>query len=161
MIRVQGELSALLAQLSKESADRHEKRAREVIDAAVLELTTIVGAKAACEAVGRSRPALPAHPALRYPWAGAGCGARKRQPRALTEAEQAAVLDVLHSERFVDQAPEAVYATLLDEVRPRSIPTMSGCCAPAGRPTRVGPAPARHPPRACQAELVATQPNRV
>ena len=33
------------------------------------------------------------------------------------DAERRAVLDVLHSERFVDQAPASVYATLLDEGR--------------------------------------------
>lgn len=42
-----------------------------------------------------------------------------RQPRqsvrALTNAERAAVRDVLNSERFQDQSPRQVYATLLDE----------------------------------------------
>jgi putative transposase len=36
-------------------------------------------------------------------------------PRALSVAEQQVVRDVLHSERFQDAAPAAVYATLLDE----------------------------------------------
>jgi putative transposase len=36
-------------------------------------------------------------------------------PRALLEAERAQVLDVLHSDRFVDCPPEVVHATLLDE----------------------------------------------
>ncbi len=36
-------------------------------------------------------------------------------PRALSVQEQATVLDLLNSERFQDQAPRAVYATLLDE----------------------------------------------
>jgi putative transposase len=35
-------------------------------------------------------------------------------PRALSAAEQQAVRDVLHSDRFQDAAPAAVYATLLD-----------------------------------------------
>ena len=34
---------------------------------------------------------------------------------ALSEAERGAVLEVLHSERFVDLSPEETYATLLDE----------------------------------------------
>ena len=86
-----------------------------MIESAVLELTPLIGVSAACEAVGRSRathyrthrvsPAPPPNPA-------AGPG---RQPRELTEAEQAAVLEVLHSPRFCDMAPAAVYATLLDE----------------------------------------------
>jgi putative transposase len=40
---------------------------------------------------------------------------RPRPARALTAPERQAVLDLLHSERFVDQAPTEVYATLLDE----------------------------------------------
>jgi putative transposase len=36
-------------------------------------------------------------------------------PRALSPQEQAAVLDVLNSERFQDHAPRQVYATLLDD----------------------------------------------
>jgi len=40
---------------------------------------------------------------------------RPAPPRALTAAEHHGVLEVLHSERFVDLAPKAVYATLLDE----------------------------------------------
>ena len=39
----------------------------------------------------------------------------RRSPRALSDEERKKVLDVLHSERFVDSAPEEVYATLLDE----------------------------------------------
>lgn len=40
---------------------------------------------------------------------------KPRSPRALTREEQATVLDVLNSERFQDQAPREVYATLLDD----------------------------------------------
>ena len=36
-------------------------------------------------------------------------------PLALSEQEQQAVLDILHSERFLDKAPHEIYATLLDE----------------------------------------------
>jgi hypothetical protein len=36
-------------------------------------------------------------------------------PRALSSEEQQGMLDILHSERFVDKAPYEVYATLLDE----------------------------------------------
>ncbi len=47
------------------------------------------------------------------------------QPRALSPAERAEVLGVLHHDRFVDQAPATVYATLLDEGRYIcSVPTM-------------------------------------
>jgi len=40
---------------------------------------------------------------------------RRQSPRALGPTEQRAVLDVLHSECFVDQAPAQVVATLLDQ----------------------------------------------
>lgn len=40
---------------------------------------------------------------------------RTAQKRALVPAERRRVLDVLESERFVDTAPPAVHATLLDE----------------------------------------------
>lgn len=44
-------------------------------------------------------------------------GERNRpvSPLALSEGERQSVLDVLHSDRFVDRAPQEVYATLLDE----------------------------------------------
>jgi putative transposase len=40
---------------------------------------------------------------------------RPAPPRALSETERTQVLEVLHSERFQDQSPREVYATLLDE----------------------------------------------
>ena len=73
-------------------------------------LATTLGVSAACEVVGVPRSSF-------Y---------RTRQPkiipaprpspaRALTPTETEAVRQVLNSERFVDQAPRQVYATLLDE----------------------------------------------
>lgn len=45
--------------------------------------------------------------------------------RCLGPAERAAVLGVLHEERFMDQAPPSIYADLLDEGRYLcSVPTM-------------------------------------
>jgi putative transposase len=76
----------------------------------VAELAAVVGVKRACEALGvpRSRvyrarlsPAEAAKPAF--------------PARALSEAQKATVREVLDSERFADQAPRQVYATLLDE----------------------------------------------
>lgn len=50
---------------------------------------------------------------------------RATSPRALNLIERESVLDILNSERFLDQAPAAVYATLLDEgVYVCSVPTM-------------------------------------
>lgn len=40
---------------------------------------------------------------------------KQRHPRALTEQEEQTVLTLLHSERFIDQAPGEIYAILLDE----------------------------------------------
>src|SRR4029450_10819801 len=40
---------------------------------------------------------------------------RPAPPRALDPLERQAVLEMLHSERFIDQAPAQVHATLLDE----------------------------------------------
>jgi putative transposase len=40
---------------------------------------------------------------------------RTKPVRALSQEERQQVLEVLHSERFIDQSPAEVYATLLDE----------------------------------------------
>lgn len=40
---------------------------------------------------------------------------RRREPRALDDKERQAILDALHSERFIDLSPREAYATLLDE----------------------------------------------
>jgi len=79
--------------------------------ATVLEIAPSLGPKATCEALGvprstyyrRRRPMY--GPRLRRP----------SPPRRISEVERAAVLDVLHEERFVDLAPAEVHATLLDE----------------------------------------------
>jgi putative transposase len=44
-----------------------------------------------------------------------GDAVRAKPARALSDDEREEVLKVLRSERFVDQAPASVYATLLDE----------------------------------------------
>ena len=54
---------------------------------------------------------LPPPPTLAATASSAAAGAG----RALSEPERGAVLEVLHSERFVDTSPEETYATLLDE----------------------------------------------
>lgn len=86
-------------------------------DQAIMELAPQLGVRAACQAAGaaqasyyrrhRQSPA-PARPEP-IPYR------QRRQPRALSAAEQQAILDVLHSDRFVDVAPAEVWATLLDE----------------------------------------------
>ena len=85
-----------------------------MIEQTVNDLTTIIGTRPACRALGaapatiyrRRRPPAPRPPRPRAP-----------SPRALSEPEREAVLAELHSERFVDSAPAQVWATLLDEGR--------------------------------------------
>src|SRR5207253_11150771 len=82
------------------------------------------------------------------------------QPRALGPAEQAAVLAELHSERFVDQAPATVYATLLDEGRYLcSVATMYRLLRANGE-VHERRRQATHP-AAIKPELLAAAPNQV
>jgi putative transposase len=86
-----------------------------MIAATVEELAPVVGTRPACRALGaapstiyrRRRPVVEPRPQRPRP----------TPARALSEAERAAVLVELHSERFVDSSPAQVYATLLDEGR--------------------------------------------
>ena len=83
-----------------------------MIERTVEELTPIIGTRPACRAVGASpatiyRRRRPPEPRPRRP--------RPTPERALTVPEREAVLEVLHSERFMDISPEETYATLLDE----------------------------------------------
>ena len=85
-----------------------------MIERTVEELTPIVGARPACRALGASpatvyRRRRPPEPRPRRP--------RPTPARALSETEREQVLEVLHSERFVDSSPAQVWATLLDEGR--------------------------------------------
>jgi putative transposase len=126
---------------------------------AITTLAPIVGTAAACTSTGwprsswyrthRRSPAPPRPP--RSP--------RRPQPRALSPAERQQVLDVLHAERFWDQAPTSVYATLLDEgVYLASIATMYRLLRAHGE-TGDRRRHATHPPRV-KPELVATKPNQ-
>ncbi len=78
---------------------------------ATKKLAADVGTAAACRAMGVSRATL----YRRRQGTSAIPEAPPRQPRALLDRERQAVLDVLHSTRFVDKAPATVYAALLDE----------------------------------------------
>lgn len=71
-----------------------------------------VGIKSACEALVVSRAGF-------YRWKNQDEDLKKESvrplsPLALSPYEQQHVLDTLHDERFVDKAPQEVYATLLD-----------------------------------------------
>jgi putative transposase len=77
-----------------------------------LTLSEQVGKVAACQALGVARASL-----YRFcqPTSLLDAPQRPAPPRALEPAERQTVLEQLNSERFVDQAPAQVYATLLDE----------------------------------------------
>ena len=81
--------------------------------AAVTELATAVGTRAACRALFAPRASY-----YRQRRSSIRPEVRKSRPspaRALSPAECETVLTHLHGERFQDRSPAAVYATLLDE----------------------------------------------
>ena len=84
------------------------------LTAAVSLLGDQIGTKGASEALGVSRATVyrQRHRAARESVPQAK---RPRPPRSLTRKEQEEVLAVLHGPRFVDQTPQEIYATLLDE----------------------------------------------
>ena len=85
---------------------------------------------------------------------------RPRPPLALSEQEQQELLDILNSERFVDMAPAAIYATLLDEGRYHgSVRTMYRLLAKEGQ-VQERRAQRKHPIYV-KPELLATQANQV
>ena len=69
-----------------------------------------LGVAPACDALNASRATF-------YRWRRpqTRLAARQIPARALPDGERQEVLDVLHSDRFVDTAPAEIYATLLDE----------------------------------------------
>jgi putative transposase len=125
---------------------------------AITAVTTTGETTALCASVGVSRAAFyrqrPREPRPRV------CAPRQPSPRALVPAERQAVLDVLHSERFLDQSPAEVHATLLEEQTYLcSTRTMYRVLAEAGE-VRERRDQVRHPAYA-KPELVATAPNQV
>jgi len=85
---------------------------------------------------------------------------RAGSPRALSEAERTAVLEVLHEPRFVDQAPAEVYATLLDEKRYLCSERTMYRVLDDNAEVRERRRQARHPEYK-KPELLATGPNQV
>jgi putative transposase len=124
--------------------------------AAIATVAPEVGTRPACSALGiprasyyRTRQARSPRPPSKRP----------SPRRALSGPERQGVLDVLHSERFVDSSPHQVHATLLDEgaylCSPRTMYRLLGVAGEA----RERRNQLRHPdyPRP---ELVATRPNQ-
>jgi putative transposase len=126
---------------------------------AITELVPIVGTAGACRAVGQPRSSWYRHHRQSPPPPRPPRPAPRPQPRALTPTEQAQVLEVLHTERFVDQAPASVWATLLDEgIYLASVATMYRLLRQRGE-TGDRRRHATHPPRV-KPELLATKPNQ-
>ena len=125
---------------------------------AATQLASEVGTAPACAAVGVARATFyryrqveeSPHPAKPRP----------TPPRALSTEERQVVLDTLHSERFTDQVPAEVYATLLDEDRYLcSIRTMYRLLSDS-QEVRERRDQLRHP-QYHKPELLATGPNQV
>lgn len=121
------------------------------------ELCIEVGTTAACEALDIARPTFYRRIAAAIDTAAA---VRPAPPRALSISERQKVLDVLHTDRFVDKAPTEVYATLLDEDTYHCSPrTMYRILADSGE-VRERRDQVRHPHYKAP-ELLATTTNQV
>ena len=126
--------------------------------AAVGELACTVGIAPACRALAVPRAAWYRH--RRAQEAAPALPARPTPARALSAVERAAILEVLHTERFVDKAPAEVSATLLDEgIYLCSVRTMYRQLA-AAEEVRKRRNQLRHPVYRTP-ELLATAPNQV
>lgn len=128
-----------------------------MIAAGVDELAPVVGTRGACAALAVPRASHYRH--LRGPCHGPRMP-RPAPARALSEPERAVVLGELHSPRFLDASPAAVYATLLDEgTYLASQRTMYRILA-ASAEVRERRDQLRHPAYA-RPELLATGPNEL
>jgi len=129
-----------------------------MIEEAVTEIEPLVGTLPACRALGASRASVyrrrsPPPPSAPTP--------RRTSARSLNEDERAAVLEQLHSPRFIDASPAEVWATLLDEgAYLASERTMYRILAAEHGGVRERRAQLTHPPYAAP-ELLAERPNEV
>ena len=123
------------------------------------EVSSKLGVSAACDVLGVSRATL-YHRRQAASRAPELTEVRIEQPRALSQQDRTVVLETLNSERFVDQAPRQVYATLLDEgVYHCSVRTMYRILADADQ-VRERRDQLRHPAYSAP-QLLATAPNQV
>jgi putative transposase len=133
-----------------------------VSDQAITTLAGRLGVRASCAAAGAAQAGYyRRHRASPAPVRPAPVAHRDRvQPRALSDAERQAILEVLHSDRFVDLAPAQVWAILLDEgVYLGSQSTFYRLLRGVGE-TRERRRHATHP-AAVKPELLATGANQV
>jgi putative transposase len=115
-----------------------------------------------CEALGTSRATHYRLEAVKNAVETAPVSAKARKPhfRALSQPERTEVLNILTSERFCDDAPREVYATLLDEDQYFcSISSMYRILGENG-PVKERRNQLRHPAYSAP-ELLATKPNEV
>src|SRR5712691_1125255 len=126
--------------------------------AAVTELATDVGTRAACRALFAPRASY--YRDRRAACFPAATALRPRPARPLSPVERETVLAHLHGERFQDCSPAAVYATLLDEGHYYcSIRTMHRFLKQEGE-SRERRDQLTHPPYQ-KPELLATAPNQL
>jgi hypothetical protein len=87
------------------------------VEEVVVDLTSEMSEREACEQVGRSRASFRRR--NRRPAGGDGTPQERRRARrlsslALGTAERQSVLDAIHEARFVDRSVPHIFATLLD-----------------------------------------------
>lgn len=125
------------------------------------QLSPHTGKKVACEALQVPRATFYRHQNAKKFRSHNSNSQRPAPPLSLSNQERQAVIDVLHSDQFCDDAPHQVYAKLLDEGRYMcSIRTMyriikaeHGCVKERRRQVQR--------PKYEKPELLATQPNQV
>ncbi|MGH3505562.1 MAG: IS3 family transposase [Nocardioidaceae bacterium] len=159
VVEVQGKTARALGDDLREQGAR--ERVDEVTDEAVGELAPRIGVRDACAVVGATRAGYyRRHRQSPPPPRPASVPQRDRpQPRALTAAEQQAILAELHGDRFADMAPAEVWAILLDEGRYLgSVSTFYRLLRRAGE-VRERRRQASHP-ATVKPELAATTPNQ-
>lgn len=122
---------------------------------AARELAKEVGVHTACDMLGIPRASFYRHLKPVKP-----SGSRPKPARALSEAERQAVLQVCHSERFVDRAPAEIQATLMDEGRYLCSSRTMYRILDAAQEVKERRRQARHPAYV-KPELCAQAPNQV
>ena len=123
------------------------------------ELEVIIPRHAACQLLGLPRASVyRAQGTLVYGPHRAPTGGI--QPSALSSEEHHAILDMVNSERFIDKAPEQIWAILLDEgIYLGSVSTIYRILR-SHQQVKERRAQAKHPPRV-RPELIANAPNEV
>lgn len=123
---------------------------------AAQQVAPIVGVRRACDVFG----VAPATFYRRRFGPRHGPKPRRTHPRALSDTERGAVLEVCHSSRFVDAAPASIVATMLDEgIYLGSERTFYRVLSASGE-VRERRNQLTHPPYA-RPELLATAPNEL